>query len=77
MVQVCFCKLCNKSSDSTAGECCVIRSTVRSARNIIIHISLLTYLLPHRGSTVVTLRKDAVSIPAGVSGFFIDIKFFR
>jgi len=30
-----------------------------------------------RGSTVVTNRKVAGSIPAGVSGFFIDIKSCR
>ena len=31
----------------------------------------------NRCSTVVTNRKVAGSIPAGVSGFFIDIKSFR
>ena len=40
-----------------------------------------TYDVGDRGSTVVKVlcykSKVAVSIPAGVSGFFIDIKSFR
>ena len=39
--------------------------------------ALISSVRGDRGSTVVKVRKVAGSNPAGVSGFFIDIKSFR
>ena len=67
--------------DSDTEDCLVLSlcsrefSAVRFSVSSALHF-IRVFTAVHRGSTVVTNRKVAGSIPAGVSGFFIDIKSF-
>jgi len=75
----------NKLVVTVGGECHIEFNTSKWRSLLTLEFyGMWEYALRYKGTTVAqwlrcctTNRKVAVSIPAGVSGFFIDTKFFR